>query len=229
MTTIAMPPEPAPETLLSAELRSGADRLACPLTDGQIAKLAAYAGMLAHWTRVYNLTAVRDPERIGAWHLLDSLAIVPVISQRLGGNGVGLRILDVGSGGGLPGVVLAIVRPGWSVRCVDAVSKKVGFVRQVALELGLSNLVGEHRRVGEGQGARCSDLVVSRAFAALPDFCRWTSDELAPGGSWLAMKGKVPTEEISALPDTVDMFHVEHLAVPGLDAERCAVWMRPAV
>jgi 16S rRNA (guanine527-N7)-methyltransferase len=136
------------------------------------------------------------------------------------------RLLDVGSGGGLPGAVFAILQPELNVSCVDTVGKKVAFVRQVALELGLRNLHAEHARVEQLQ-APPFQIVCARAFASLADFTRLTTTLLAPGGVWLAMKGKRPNDEIAALPVGVDVFHVEPIEVPGLAAERCLVWMRP--
>jgi 16S rRNA (guanine527-N7)-methyltransferase len=135
-------------------------------------------------------------------------------------------VLDVGSGGGLPGVVLAAMCPTSKVICVDTVGKKAAFVRQAAMELGLPNLEGEHARV-EKLRAPAFDLVTSRAFASLADFVSLTRQHLAAGGAWMAMKGKPPEAEMAALPPDIEMFHVEHLDVPGLAAERCLVWMRP--
>ena len=135
------------------------------------------------------------------------------------------RLLDVGSGGGLPGVVFAICCPQLSVGCVDTVGKKAAFVQQAAATLKLPNLRGIHARVESL--AEPFDVVSCRAFAALADFTAWSRPALAPGAVWLAMKGKHPPEEIAALPASVEVFHVEPLQVPGLDAERCIVWMRP--
>jgi 16S rRNA (guanine527-N7)-methyltransferase len=135
-------------------------------------------------------------------------------------------VLDVGSGGGLPGVVLAAMCPTSKVICVDTVGKKAAFVRQAAMELGLPNLEGEHARV-EKLRAPAFDLVTSRAFASLADFVSLTGQHLAAGGAWMAMKGQPPEAEMAALPPDIEMFHVEHLDVPGLAAERCLVWMRP--
>jgi 16S rRNA (guanine527-N7)-methyltransferase len=132
--------------------------------------------------------------------------------------------LDVGSGGGLPGVVVAICCPSIRVTCVDAVSKKAAFVQQVAASLKLPNLKGVHSRVESLAGP--FDVVCSRAFASLPDFVNWSSGALADAGVWMAMKGKLPTEEMLALPSFAQVFHVEHLQVPGLDAERCMIWMK---
>ena len=133
----------------------------------------------------------------------------------------------MGSGGGLPGVVIAALLPGWQVTCVDAVGKKMAFVRQVAGTLPLPNLRAEHTRI-EQLKQPAFDVITSRAFASLADFTRLTVPHLAPGGVWMAMKGRAPDEELAALPAEVAVFHVEPLTVPGLDAQRCLVWMRRA-
>jgi 16S rRNA (guanine527-N7)-methyltransferase len=135
--------------------------------------------------------------------------------------------LDVGSGGGLPGVVLAICMPELNVTCVDTVAKKAAFVQQVAVSLKLPNLRGLHARVESL--ADPYQVICSRAFASLPDFVTWSRSALPEGGVWMAMKGKHPQEEINALPEDVKVFRVEPLKVPGLDVERCMVWMRPEV
>jgi 16S rRNA (guanine527-N7)-methyltransferase len=167
------------------------------------------------------LTAVRDPQQMLTHHLLDCLAVLPPMEVRLGNSPA--RMLDVGSGAGLPGVVIAICRPDLQVDCVDTVAKKAAFIQQAAVTLGLKNLRGIHARVESL--ADTYPLVVSRAFASLADFVRMTSTVLAPDGVWLAMKGKVPSDEIAALPPEAKVFHVEPLNVPGLAAERCLVWM----
>ena len=207
-----------------ARLAAGAEALGVPLSPLQQDQLTRYLDLLLKWNRVYNLTAVRDPAEALTHHLLDSLAIVPSLRRRLSGTA---RLLDVGSGGGLPGVVLAIACPQWDVTCVDAVAKKASFIQQVAVELALPHLHGLHSRV-ESLPSANADLIVSRAFASLRDFTTWTAAHLAPGGTWVAMKGKEPLDEMRDLPPGVEVFHVEHLAVPGLDADRCLVWLRPA-
>ncbi|WP_374564911.1 16S rRNA (guanine(527)-N(7))-methyltransferase RsmG [Ideonella sp.] len=135
-------------------------------------------------------------------------------------------MLDVGSGAGLPGVVLAICEPGWQVTCVDAVAKKVSFIRQVAAELGLPNLQASHQRVEAMAGERFG-LITSRAFATLADFVNLTRERLASGGRWAAMKAHLAADEREGVPADVELFHVEPLTVPGLDAARCLVWLRP--
>ena len=195
--------------------------------------LLGYLDLLQRWNGTYNLTAVRDPQDMLRQHLADCLAVVGPMARQLGlamGDSGGsaarsLRVLDVGSGGGLPGVVLALMFPHWQVVCVDTVGKKVAFIRQVAVELGLRNLGAEHARV-EALKGEPFDVIASRAFASLVDFTQLSRASLAPQGVWMAMKGKTPAAELSALPDDIEVFHVEPLLVPGLNAERCLVWMR---
>jgi 16S rRNA (guanine527-N7)-methyltransferase len=186
-------------------------------------RLGRYLELLAQWNAAYNLTAVREPARMRQLHLDDCLAVVEPLRRQLGDRS-SARVLDVGSGGGLPGVVLALAEPGWDVTCVDSVGKKAAFVRQVAADLALPNLQAEHARV-EVLRASPFDVITARAFAALPDLIRLTRPLLADNGQWMAMKGKRPDDEIAALPPDVEAFHVEPLTVPGLDADRCLVWM----
>ncbi|MBK1612626.1 16S rRNA (guanine(527)-N(7))-methyltransferase RsmG [Rubrivivax gelatinosus] len=188
-------------------------------TAAQIDALDRYLALLQRWNSTYNLTAVRDPEQMLTQHLADCLAVVKPLAQRLPAG----RVLDVGSGGGLPGVVLAVM--GWDVSCVDTVGKKAAFIRQVAAELRLAKLHAVHSRVEQWR-APAFDLITSRAFASLADFVTLTGSHLKPGGCWMAMKGRLPEDEIAALPADIEVFHVEQLAVPGLDAQRCLVWMR---
>ncbi|MDB5891497.1 MAG: rRNA m(7)G-527 methyltransferase [Polaromonas sp.] len=201
------------------------------LSDEQIDTLLAYISLIGKWTKVYNLTAVRDPADMLTHHLLDSLAAMAPLRRHLerlrqagGGAEASGRLLDVGSGAGLPGVVIAICFPGLSVTCVDTVAKKVAFIKQAALALKLPRLIGLHARV---ESVRTPfDVVCSRAFASLADFTEWSASALAEQGVWMAMKGKHPAGEIDVLNPAVEVFHVEPLAVPGLGAERCLVWMR---
>ena len=203
-----------------ATLRMGLKKLELELNDQQIAKLLAYQALLAKWTKVYNLTAVRDPAEMMTHHLLDSLAVIAPLQRRI----LPGSLLDVGSGAGLPGVVIAVCCPTIAVTCVDTVAKKATFIKQVALELKLPNLAGLHARVENIN--QPFDVICSRAFASLTDFTQWSTNALAPTGIWMAMKGKHPVDELTALPPGIDVFHVEQLQVPGLDAERCVVWMR---
>ena len=218
---------------VESDLAQVAAALGVTLDPRQLDLLAAYLALLQRWNAVYNLTAVREPQAMLTQHLADSLAVVPPLRRHLAGlaevaagGGSARRLLDVGSGGGLPGVVLAIACPELDVSCIDTVAKKANFIRQVAAELRLPNLHAVHGRV-EAQAGSGFDVVVSRAFASLGDFTTWSRRALAAGGAWMAMKGKRPDAELAALAPDIEVFHVEPLQVPGLDAERCLVWMRP--
>jgi 16S rRNA (guanine527-N7)-methyltransferase len=208
---------------LEEGLRSGIQALGLSLSDEQVQRLLGYVALIQKWNKVYNLTALRDPADMLTHHLLDSLTAVAPLSRHTQGQSI--KVLDVGSGGGLPGVVLAICMPELNVTCVDTVAKKAAFVQQVAVSLKLPNLRGVHARVESLTDPY--QVICSRAFASLPDFVTWSRSALAEGGVWMAMKGKHPQGEIDALPDDVKVFHVEPLTVPGLDVERCMVWMRP--
>jgi 16S rRNA (guanine527-N7)-methyltransferase len=208
---------------LAAGLREGVQALGLDLSADKQRQLLDYMGLIQKWNKVYNLTALRDPADMLSHHLLDSLTAIAPLTRHTQGRPV--RVLDVGSGGGLPGVVLAICMPELEVRCVDTVAKKAAFVQQVAVSLKLANLRGIHARVESL--TEPFDVICSRAFASLPDFVSWSRSALAEDGVWMAMKGKHPQEEIDALPAGVKVFHVEPLTVPGLDVERCMVWMRP--
>ena len=208
------------------ELRAGLKALQLDLGDAQVGQLLDYHDRIGKWTKVYNLTAVRDPAEMMTHHLLDSLAAVLPLRLHLqkAGLGQGAKLLDVGSGAGLPGVVIAICCPEVAVTCVDTVAKKAAFIKQAALALKLPNLSGLHARVETITTP--FEVICSRAFASLADFTNWSADALAPQGAWMAMKGKHPADEIAALPAMAEVFHVEQLQVPGLNAERCIVWIR---
>lgn len=208
---------------LRAELDAGLAGLGLSLPLDRTERLVGYLGLLAKWNKVYNLTAVREPHEMLTHHLLDSLAVIEPLRRQAGETG---RLLDVGSGAGLPGVVIAISCPGWQVDCVDAVGKKAAFIQQAAAALQLPNLRGLHARVETVRDRY--DVVSSRAFASLADFVAGSRQALAEQGVWLAMKGRHPHDEIAALPAGIEVFHVEQVTVPGLDAERCIAWMRRA-
>jgi 16S rRNA (guanine527-N7)-methyltransferase len=229
-------------TSLAASLSEGIQRLSLSATAAQLDLLLAYVGLIEKWNKVYNLTAVRNPADMLTHHLLDSLAVVAPLRRYTQGQAA--RVLDVGSGAGLPGTVLAIMCPELDITCVDTVAKKAAFIQNTALTLKLPNLRGLHARVEEMQ-TEPFDIVTSRAFSSLMDFVTLTrfhvkqtpgtgekgglaGSEVGSGsGVWMAMKGKHPAEELAALPADVEVFHVEPLEVPGLGAERCLVWMRP--
>lgn len=214
---------------LEPALRAGLEPLGLGLTDGQIDQCLDYLDLLGKWGKVYNLTAIREPQEMLTHHLLDSLAVIRPLRRYLEETGLGAmsgtrRILDVGSGAGLPGVLIAVACPDIAVTCVDTVAKKAAFIQQAAATLRLPNLRGLHARVETLQDGY--DVVCSRAFASLADFVTWSDAAVAGQGVWMAMKGRQPAEEIAALPASVEVFHVEQLDVPGLNAERCIVWLR---
>ena len=213
--------------VLMERLRAGAEALALGLDEARLQRLMEFLALLQKWNKVYNLTAVRDPQEMLTHHLLDSLAAVGPLRRHVAQAGLPapVRLLDVGSGGGLPGVVFAICCPEVDVSCVDTVGKKAAFIQQAAVALKLPNLRGVHARVETLTTP--FDVVSCRAFASLVDFTHWSGSALAPHGVWLAMKGKHPEDELAVLPPEIDVFHVEQLQVPGLEAERCIVWMRP--
>lgn len=214
---------------LRQQLEQGAAQLGLHLSVEQFDKLMDFLDLLQKWNKVYNLTSVRDPQEMVSLHMLDSLAAVPALQRHVAslGKAVGERTrqLDVGSGGGLPGVVFAICCPEVDIDCVDTVAKKAAFLQQAAVSLKLPNLKGIHARVETLKGPY--EVVSCRAFASLIDFTTWSRRAIADNGIWFAMKGKHPHDEIDALGKGVQVFHVEPLQVPGLDAERCIVWAKP--
>jgi 16S rRNA (guanine527-N7)-methyltransferase len=218
--------EPAKPDLRIA-LHAGLQALGLDISEQQVTQLLDYQALIAKWTKVYNLTAVRDPAEMMTHHLLDSLAAIAPLRRHLQQAGLeqGAQLLDVGSGAGLPGVVMAICCPTVAVTCVDTVAKKAAFIKQAALALKLGNLTGLHARVESI--TQPFDVICSRAFASLVDFTQWSAAALAPQGVWMALKGKHPADELALLPAGVEMFHVEQLRVPGMDAERCILWLRP--
>jgi 16S rRNA (guanine527-N7)-methyltransferase len=195
-----------------------------PLSDRQADSLLEYLKLLERWNKVHNLSAIRDPDAMLTQHLLDSLAAVGPLRRHAAGRA--LRILDVGSGAGLPGLVWAVAEPSWTVTTIDAVAKKTAFVREAVGALGLANLVPLHGRIETAPTMSRFDVATSRAFASLGDFVAMTRGRLAADGIWLAMKGLPPNDEIAALDPALDVFHVERLQIPGLAAERCLVWVR---
>lgn len=204
---------------LQAKLAAGIAALGLDLPEGGEAKLLAYLALLDKWNRVYNLTAVRDVERMVSHHLLDSLAAVPFLQ--------GESVLDVGSGGGLPGIPLAIARPELPVTLIDSIAKKTAFLLQVKAELGLDNLNVVTSRVEDFQPDGHFDVITSRAFSDLKEFVTLTRHLLKPAGRWLAMKGLMPHEEIALLPGWVKVSANIELVVPGLEASRHLIVLEP--
>ncbi|OIQ85436.1 ribosomal RNA small subunit methyltransferase G [mine drainage metagenome] len=202
------------------QLDAWLDALQLDADAAQRQRLLDYLALLQRWNRVYNLTAVRDPEQMLAKHLADCLALIAPLRAL-----APARLLDVGSGGGLPGLVVAILLPATEVVLCDAVRKKCAFLQQAAATLGLRNVRVEHGRI-EALALPPFDCITSRAFSGLAEMLRLTRHLLRPGGCWAAMKGVRPDAELAALPDDVHA-EVQPLAVPGLDAQRCVVWLRP--
>ena len=199
-------------------LADGAQALELDLSDTQFAQLLDYLALLSKWNAVYNLTAVRDPAHMVTHHLLDSLAVVPAFSEAH-------NVLDVGAGGGLPGMVLAIARPEMRLSMVDTVHKKTAFLTQAKAELGLTNVTVHTARVEQLQVAQQFDVITSRAFAELSDFVTWSGHLLEEGGRFIAMKGVLPEQEIARLPSGWKVSKVQRLSVPGLDAERHLIFI----
>lgn len=211
------------EVALPVTLPAGLARLGVALPEGGHAKLAAYLALLAKWNRTYNLTAIREPERMVTHHALDSLAVVPHLPGR-----EGIAVLDVGSGGGLPGIPIAIARPDAHVVLVDSASKKAAFLAQAAIELPLPNVEAVATRVEDYAPARKFDVVISRAFSDLASFVQSSARHVAPGGVLAAMKGVHPDEELAELPPGFVVVAKPALAVPGLDAARHLILMQRA-
>ena len=197
-------------------LEAGIQALGLHATAEQVDALLAYAELLLKWNKTYNLTALRDPAQVISHHLLDSLVVIPYV-----GTGA---LLDVGSGGGLPGIPLAIMRPDLAVTLVDTVQKKTTFLQQVVIQLGLKNVTVHHARVENLVGQ--FQQISSRAFAELSLFVSLTKHLLAPEGAWLAMKGVFPDEELLALPSDVQCVKTVELKVPELDAERHLIFLK---
>lgn len=207
--------------MLEEKLTSGLTEIGLPHDEETVASLMRYAALLKKWGKVYNLTALLSDEDILTHHLLDSATFVPYVKQVVPAAST---VLDVGSGGGLPAIPLALFRPDLRVTAVDAVAKKTAFLTQVGIELKLRNFSARHSRVEKLSGVY--DVITSRAFSSLKDFTDWTAHLLSAEGFWLAMKGVYPEEEIAALPDTVKVVEVLTMTVPQLDEERHLVVMQ---
>jgi 16S rRNA (guanine527-N7)-methyltransferase len=200
-------------------LATGCARLELQLSERQLDALCQYLDLLAKWNRAYNLTAVRDPAEMVYKHLLDSLAIAPMV--------VGERLIDVGTGAGLPGIPLAILYPGRQFELLDSNSKKTRFLFQVKTALGLDNMAVQHARVERFRPPLLFDAVLSRAFASLEAMVAGCSHLLKPGGRFLAMKGLYPGEELAAIGRACDILSVTAVEVPGLAEQRHLVAMTP--
>jgi 16S rRNA (guanine527-N7)-methyltransferase len=200
-------------TALSAVLGEGIAAMHLDVSPAQQDKLMDYLALMFKWNAVYNLTSLRDPMQMVTHHLLDSLAAVPAFAKAH-------NVLDVGSGGGLPGIVLAIVRPDMKVSMIDTVHKKTAFLTQVKAELSLTNVTVYTARVEQLQVSDKFDVITSRAFADLSDFVNWSCHLLADGGRYIALKGVAPKDEQERLPAEWKVTGLEPLQVPRLGAER---------
>jgi 16S rRNA (guanine527-N7)-methyltransferase len=202
-------------------IRAGLDALGLSLGPRQLDQVLQHLALLHKWNRVHNLTAIHSPEEAARLHALDCLAALTVWVSR---ETPPAQVLDVGSGAGFPAVLMAILWPDTQVLAIDAVAKKAAFVQQVAVQLGLPNLKARHVRAQDLSSQY--DVITCRAFAALSDVVAWTEHLLRPGGAWVCLKGKPPADEIAQLPSTVSVLAIDPVEVPGLDAERCLVWMK---
>ena len=204
---------------LAQILANGIDELKLDLDDKQQEQLLDYLALLFKWNSVYNLTSVREPMQMMTHHVLDSLAAVSAFNSAN-------NVLDVGAGGGLPGMVLAISRPGMKVSMIDTVHKKTAFLTQVKAELGLANVTVYTMKVQDLQPPQKFDVITSRAFADLSDFVNWSGHVLAEGGQFIALKGTAPPEEQERLPAEWKVTELRPITVPGLQAERHLVFIQ---
>jgi 16S rRNA (guanine527-N7)-methyltransferase len=202
-------------------LAHGVAALGLAVTGAQRAQLLDYLELLAKWNKTYNLTAIRETERMVTHHLLDALAVLPQLPRQ-----DALRVLDVGSGGGIPGLPFAIVRPDWQLTLIDASHKKAAFLTQATIELRLRNVDAQATRVEDFKPSAPYDIVISRAFADLATFAAIAARHLAPRGLLIAMKGVHPDEELAELPPEITVIGKPVLAVPGLDAARHLIIMQ---
>ncbi len=205
--------------LLTSMLSQGVQSLSLNLSLEQINQMIAYLALLSKWNSVYNLTSIRDPKEMVKQHLLDSLSAAHAFKD-------GKNVLDVGSGGGLPGMILAIVYPEIRISMVDTVSKKTAFLNQAKTELGLANVTVYTARVENLQVEQKFDVITSRAFSELSNFINWSGHLLSEGGQFLAMKGLNPDQEIERLPSGWQVTAIEALQVPGLDVERHLIFIK---
>ena len=204
---------------LRASLAEGIKALPLSVDDAQIDQMIAYLALLSKWNSVYNLTSIRDPKEMVKQHVLDSLSAAPAFKHAK-------NVLDVGAGGGLPGMILAITYPAVRVSMIDTVSKKTAFLTQAKTELGLKNVTVYTGRVEALAVTAKFDVITSRAFSELCNFINWSGHLLAEGGQFIAMKGVAPDQEIERMPEGWQVQSLQPLSVPGMDAERHLVFIQ---
>lgn len=212
-------------TSFDVRLTQAAEQMGLSLDDEQRQAILVYLELIQKWNKTYNITAIKEAEQILIQHIFDSLSVVAPLKDKINPNDEAI-VLDVGSGGGLPGVIIAICCPQWIVTCIDAVEKKTSFITMVAGRLGLKNLRSKHCRI-EDYESDIADLVVSRAFASLSDFANWSGHTLKQSGHLAAMKGHYLEDEVQELEATSEwqVKSWQTLKVVDMDAERCLIWM----
>ena len=209
----------------TTRLAQALEKMGLSLDDKQQQDILLYLELIQKWNKTYNITAIKDAEQILIQHVFDSLSVIAPLSKKINPDSEA-TVLDVGSGGGLPGVVIAICCPKWHITCIDAVEKKTSFITMVAGRLGLKNLRSRHSRIEE-YPSEVADLVISRAFASLSDFANWAGHTLKDKGHLAAMKGRYLEDEVKELELTSDwkLDFWQTLEVVDMDAERCLIWM----
>ncbi|MDO5666869.1 MAG: 16S rRNA (guanine(527)-N(7))-methyltransferase RsmG [Alcaligenaceae bacterium] len=209
----------------NVRLSQAAEKMHLTLDDKQKQDILLYLELIQKWNKTYNITAIKNAEQILIQHIFDSLSVIPALQKKIDST-TERTVLDVGSGGGLPGVIIAICCPQWHVTCIDAVEKKTSFITMVAGRLGLENLRSKHVRIEDYVSAE-ADLVISRAFASLSDFANWSGHTVNEHGFLAAMKGHYLEDEVSELQQNSDwcLSSWQKIEVPDMDAERCLIWM----
>lgn len=212
---------------MESQLTQALEQLGLEVDEEQFSKLLTYVRQMHRWNRTYNLTAITDVQEMLTHHIIDSLAVISPLQKLFPAQRPAPFIVDVGSGAGLPGIVLAIVAPDWEVLCVDSVEKKTAFIQQMRGVLQLPNMSAHHGRIQDAEPLQC-DILISRAFSSLKNIIEWGGSQVGPGGYIAAMKGKTPDDEIEQIADHPDwhLHSVIPLDVPFLDAERCLILLK---
>ncbi|MDM8547115.1 16S rRNA (guanine(527)-N(7))-methyltransferase RsmG [Candidatus Venteria ishoeyi] len=211
---------------MSLSLAKAVAMLQLDLPENIVQHLSQYLDLLEKWNRTYNLTAIREREKMISHHVQDALVVLPTLDKR---HKAQLSILDIGTGAGIPGLILALARSDWRLTLLDSNSKKTRFLVQAVAQLGLKNVTVEHQRIEQWQaGKNHFDIVISRAYSSLRQFYQDAQPHCASNGLMIAMKGKIPEEELQHLSVAQDELSIEALNIPGLDAERHLISLSPA-